>query len=120
MIIPTSVKESSKVMGYFAYTKSGHVICDGDACIISGSEKQMQFYLDKMSSSNEKEIIKKTRFGEIINGLRQGGAYAFDQEAYERFLPLVQLNGMNGLPGSDFFSQPSPTDMHFLRIQWVK
>jgi len=43
------------------------------------------------------EIIKKTRFGEIINGLRQGGAYAFDQEAYGRFLPLAQLNGMNGL-----------------------
>jgi len=116
-----NIKESSKVIGYFAYG-DGYVHCDGDACVIAGSEDRMKFYLKKIASKDYVDIIKKTRFGEIMNGLRHGVAYAFDEEAYDRFLRYAHLNGMNDLPGIDFFSEVSQseiqkTGMHFIRIQ---
>jgi hypothetical protein len=37
-----------------------------------------------------RHTIRKTRFGEIIQGMRLGGAYAFDAEAYGRFFPLAR------------------------------
>ncbi len=39
-------------------------------------------------------IIRKTRFGEIVQGLTAGGAYGFDQESYSRFLPLARDLGI--------------------------
>lgn len=92
MIVSCYVKEASKVIGYFCYTNSGSVICDGDACIIAGSEELMKFYLSKVPGGKTKNIIKKTKFGEVISGLKQGGAYAFDKGAYNRFLHLAMLN----------------------------
>ena len=65
------------------------------------------------------EIIKKTRFAEILQGLEQGGAYAFDEVAYQRFLAQAKRNGLHGLPPvhPEGFEE-SPTGMHFIRIQW--
>ena len=117
MIVSSYVKEATKVIGYFCYTSSGSVICDGDACIIAGSEELMQFYLSKMPRSSGKDIIEKTKFGEIISGLKQGGAYAFDKDAYKRFLHLARINKLDGFLPSDFFSEPSVMEMHFIRIQ---
>ncbi len=34
-----------KVIGYFAYHRGGEVICDGDSCIIAGSEEKMKAYI---------------------------------------------------------------------------
>ena len=77
----------TKVIGCFSYKSKTEVTCDGDACIISGSEKSMRDYLLSMSKeAHDKSIIKKTRFGEIIRGLKRGGAYAFDEESYNREL----------------------------------
>jgi len=66
----------------------------------------MQSYLEKMlSNSKGQDLIKKTRFGDIINGLQRGGAYAFDEESYRRFLPIAKQSGLPGLPDPDkFFS----------------
>lgn len=118
MNVPKNIKEGLKIIGYFSYTNAGQVICDDDACIIAGSEDLMQSYISNMKASNEKRIIKKTRFQEIINGLLQGGAYAIDEKAYEKFLYVAGLNGITDLPTSEFFSVPSLTGMHFMRIQW--
>ena len=120
MHIPTYLKDESKVIGYFSYTNSGGVCCDGDACVIAGTEEKMKFYINRMEKSNEKDIIKKTRFGEIVNGMGQGGAYAFDEESYNRFYDLAITNGIAGLPEKEKFLENSDAATHFIRIQIVE
>jgi len=112
---------ASKVVGYFSYSeKTKNVFCDGDACIIAGTTQLMNSYLHLMLSNNkEQDIVKKTSFGEIINGLERGGAYAFDREAYERFFSFAEKHGLTELPEPiQFFLEPSPTGLHFIRIHF--
>jgi len=111
-------KTFSKVIGCFAYTLSGEVLCDGDACVISGTEEKMRFYLKKLAEGGDEYTIKKTRFGEIMTGIGKGAAYAFDEGAYSRFLPQAIKLKMDGLPSDDFFTEPSSSEVHFLRIQF--
>ena len=107
---------STKVIGYFAHTSGMNVFCDGDACIIAGSEHAMKEYINHNSSLKASSYtIKKTRFGEIMQGINLGAAYCFDEETYNRFYPLAQKEGMN--VGPEDFSGFSPTGMHFARIQ---
>lgn len=107
---------SKKVIGYFAYASRIDVFCDGEACIIAGSEQAMKEYIAHNSSQQDSSyIIKKTRFGEIMQGINLGAAYCFDQEAYNRFYPLAQKEGMNIRP--EDFSGFSLMGMHFVRIQ---
>jgi len=109
------LKEKSRVIGYFAYTEDGHVLCDGDACIIAGSEESMKSYLEEPSASRVKKFtVRKTRFGEIIDGIVQGGIYAFDSEAYPRFFQYLKVNGLSDFP-SDIPSGPEGTN-HFVRF----
>jgi hypothetical protein len=107
---------TSKVIGYFSYTTRNIVFCDGDACIIAASESLMKSYLQALSDSDEKDLIKKTRFGEIMNGLMQGAAYAFDEESYKRFLDIAKINDIGGLPEAGVSSGLKSTP-HFIRIQ---
>ena len=83
----------SKVIGYFAYSSPQAVVCSGKACIISGSEEAMRQYLLRMGAAT-KHTIRKTRFGEIMQGLSLDAAYAFDEESYGRFLPLGRAAGL--------------------------
>ena len=108
-----------KMVGYFAHSKKGYAFCDGDACIISGTEALMHSYIMAMlCNDKDKNIIKKTTFGEIIGGLERGGAYAFDKEAYLKFFSLAKRYGLNDLPEPNFFFlERSPTGLHFIRIQ---
>ena len=111
-----------KIVGYFSYSGTGNVFCDGDACIISATEELMHSYIKKMIfNHNERDIVKKTRLSEIINGLRQGGAYAFDRDSYAKFFSLVEKQGLfNDLPNpKDCFLEPSPTGLHFVRLKFV-
>ena len=120
MAIPAYIKEASKVIGYFSYTNSGTVFCDGDACIIAGSEELMKSYLHKLSDGgSNRDIIKKTRFGEIINGMKQGGVYAFDKGSYDKFLFFAKLNDINDLPDNSGFLDKSETELNFIRIQFI-
>jgi hypothetical protein len=104
------IKEVSKVVGYFSYSHSGDVLCEGDACIIAGTEERMRLYIKRVSKKGERDTIKKTRFGEIMNGLRQGGAYAFDEESYSRFFDLAKINGMDFFPAKEEFLKNRPAD----------
>ncbi len=96
-----SVSET-KVIGYFAYRSQSEVACDEDACIVAGSEEAMRHYLKTSSPEKVSEFtIRKTRFGEIIKGMSLGAAYAFDEDAYERFYPLAREEGLPA-PSADF------------------
>ncbi len=83
--------DDTRVIGYFAYTPPMHAICDGDACVIAGSEAGMNRYVEAMVSGSLKGTrIKKTRFGEILKGLELGAAYAFDEEDVQSVPPTCQ------------------------------
>jgi hypothetical protein len=119
--IPTHMRGSDKVIGHFSYSRQRDVFCDGDACVIADTEEKIRDYLKRLPSGDSMDIIKKTRFGEIVKGLRLGAAYAFDQGAYSRFFDLAKINGLNGLPEKESFSESgSATEMHFIRIQISK
>jgi hypothetical protein len=80
----------------------------------------MKSYLHKLlDNGDNRDVIKKTRFGEIINGMKQGGAYAFDQEAYNNFLSFAKLNKIEGLPDNNGFLDKSEVGLNFIRIQLI-
>jgi len=105
-----------KVIGHFAFSSPMGVICDGDACVISGSEEAMRNYIKSALSESSKAVtIKKTRFSEIIQGMKKGAPYAFDEQSYNRFYPLANKIGFN-LKEEDFTMQ-TETGFHFVVIR---
>ena len=106
----------ASIVGYFGATKRGDVVCDGPACIVAGSYKTMKEYLAKSKNKAPGKVkIKKTRFGEILSGMRMGGAYSFDEESYRRFLPLAREGGMK-FEDVDF-TPDKPGEVKFLTLQ---
>jgi hypothetical protein len=85
------------------------VVCDGDACLIAGSETNFKKYLQIANQPHSANvIIEKTRFCEILRGLLLGAAYSFDETAYAKFYPLakkalldVSKPNFNGNPGKE-------------------
>ena len=119
--IHAHIRGSDKVIGCFAYSRLEEVFCDGDACVIADTEEKIRGYLKGLPHGNSMDIIRKTRFGEIVKGLRLGAAYAFDQGAYSRFFDLAKINGLNDLPEKESFLKDDPAvGMHFIRIQILK
>jgi hypothetical protein len=111
-----STNIDSKVIGYFAKLSPTEVVCEGDACVIAGSEEEMKKYIKSISNNLLKQtVIKKTRFGEIMNGIKLGAPYAFDKESYDRFYPLAKKVGLN-LKKEDF-SVPTETGHHFVVVR---
>ena len=104
-----------KVIGYFAYEPGGKVVCDGDSCVIAGSDEKMKSYIAEFGKSAKTVTIKKTRFGEIKRGMELGGAYSFDEESYSRFHPLARKAGINA--GPEDFSEQRPGSVHLARVQ---
>jgi len=106
----------SKVIGYYARLSPTEVVCDGDACVIAGSEQDMINYLKPVSSNVPKQTtIRKTRFIEIIQGMKLGAPYAFDEQSYNRFFPLANRIGFS-LQEEDF-SVPTETGRHFVIVR---
>ena len=106
----------SKIIGYYARLSPAEVVCDGDACVIAGSEQDMINYLKTISSDAPKQAtIKKTRFIEIVQGMKLGAPYAFDEQSYNRFFPLANRIGFS-LKEEDF-SVPTETGRHFVIIR---
>ncbi len=106
----------SKVIGHFAYASPTKIVCTGKACVISGSQHAMRYYIAEIDPEGwKKNTIKKTRFGEIMRGLQLGAAYAFDEESYGRFYPLARKEGLPVAEG-DFKKQKSK-DFRFFTVQ---
>jgi hypothetical protein len=113
-----------KVVGYFSHSPEGGVFCDGEACIVAGTETLMYLYIQEMIISDENKkkaksmVVKKTRFGEILAGLTRGGVYAFDKESYLRFFSFAKKYELDNFPEpEDFFSKQPPTGLCFITIQ---
>ena len=110
--MPMSDRDT-KVIGYFAYASPMQVVCTGKACVIAGSEQSMKDYLQEIDPEGAKRrTIRKTRFGEILQGMRLGGAYAFDEESYARFYPLARTEGLN-VAEADFKAAHQSGDRFF-------
>lgn len=109
----------SKVIGVFAYRARTEVICvNTDACLIAGSEEAMREYVSEFTDSAPDELtIRKTRFVEILDGVRTGAAYAFDEQAYSRFLPLAREAGLSATEAD--FEKARAEGRRFLCVRWV-
>ncbi len=88
-------KLDKKTIGYFAVHLSQDVFCDGDACIIAGSQSAMHKYLEPSSERSIDFQIRKTTLGEVLEGLSMGAGYAFDEKSYNIFYPLANKSGLN-------------------------
>ena len=114
-------KPPHNLLGYLVQTSRFTVLCDGDACLIVGSEAKLKAYLAALNTELPKPYeIKKARFEDVRRVLQLGGAYAFDEEAYNRFYPLAQKAGLK--VGPEDFSTPPPPGLkrpalHLVRVQ---
>jgi hypothetical protein len=109
-----------KVIGFFAYRERSQVISvEKDACLIAGSDEAMRQYIrDLTGMLPDKFTIRKTRLGEILDGVSAGAAYAFDEEAYSRFLPLARGAG---LPAAEAdFEKARLEGRQFFRVRFFR
>lgn len=105
-----------KVIGYFAFASPTEVVCTGNACVISGSVRTMKAFVKEIDpEGQQKRTIKKTLFGEILNGLKLGAAYAFDEESYKKFYPLARKEGLNVAEAN--FEEMKSKDFRFFTVQ---
>lgn len=107
---------SGKVIGYIAYVTKLQLICDGDACIVAGSRRKMESYLETAEPGSSMRVtIAKARFGDVKRAMELGAAYSFDREAYERFRPLARKCGID--PGPKDFDETGTEGIQFVRVQ---
>ena len=105
-----------KVIGYFAFASPTEVVCTGGACVISGSVRSMKTFLMEIDPDGQKKrTIKKTRFGEILRGLKLEAAYAFDEESYKKFYPLARQEGL--LVAKANFEEMKSKGFRFFTVQ---
>jgi hypothetical protein len=109
-------KNDKKVIGYFAVYSSQDVFCDGDACLIAGSQSALHKYIKLSPKAGSDFQIRKTRLSEILEGISLGGAYAFDKESYNEFYPLANRYGLS-LKNEDF--SPTETGNHFVVVRLI-
>ena len=111
--------QNRKVIGYFALASPTEVVCTGDrcdACVISGSVRAMKTFLKEIDPAEQKKhTVKKTRFGEILQGLKLGAAYGFDEESYKKFYPLARKEGLPVEKGN--FDEMKDKGFHFFTVQ---
>ena len=112
-----STSDDAKVIGYFAYASQTDVVCDGDACVIAGSDEDLRTYISELGVADGiTHTVKKTRFGEIMRGMNLCAAYAFDEEAYNRFYPLARREGYDFGP-EDFSATGPGKGVRLVRVQ---
>lgn len=106
-------QRADPLIGYFA-VRGMNVVCDGNGCIVAGSEEKMVHIIGRHHEDVGTYQIRQTRFSEIFHGMELGAAYCFDEEAYGRFLSPAQDAGLP-LVDEDF-SDPGPTGIHLVRV----
>jgi hypothetical protein len=109
------------LIGYYAQVSRLAGMCNGDALVVMGAKAKLRAQVARQTSGSAAQcVLKKAWFDEILAGLRLGAAYAFDEEAYNRFYPLGQQAGLTVGP-EDFSSSPplglTQPAIHFVRVQ---
>lgn len=99
-------------IGYFAHNGI-QALCEGDACLITGSVEAMKHFIRVARFSGAG--VHATTFSEILQGIKLGAAYCFDEQAYGRFLEPGRAAGLT-LTDEDF-SDPGPTGTHLLIVR---
>lgn len=109
-------KFETKVIGYISYVVKTNPLCSGDACIIAGTEESMRKYISRNNPADKESYkVSKTRYGDILGGLKAGAAYAFDEQSYKRFQPIAIQEGCDL---SDLnFDEKSIQDGNFLILR---
>ena len=109
------MKDSSKIIGYFAYY-ADYVFCEGEACIISNTEELMKSYLSKAGINGKRESFKQARFGEILNGLSMGAVYAFDKPSFEVFSKIAKIKDIDDIGIAQHSSEILEDELQFVRV----
>jgi len=104
-----------KVIGYFAMKPPANCCCDGEALIVAGSHATIKKMLAISGATNVRLYkILKARFGEVLTGIKAGGAYSFDAESYRKFAPLARDEG---IPCQEFdFTPATPEEIKLVTI----
>ena len=116
--------EETKVLGFIAVVPGSiNVLCDGDSCIVMGSEKSMKQYIE-MSATTNPGIgyrITKARYGHVLKAMKMGGVYSFDRESFSRFCPLAREDGIDvvDFTPKDQGRQKGGTGIPLMRVQWI-
>ncbi len=101
-----SSERDSRVVGFFAHDGPDEVFRFEDACVVAGSRERLRTCLAiHPKLRNASLTLAKIRFADVHAGLDTGAAYAFDEEAFERFAPLARDAGIDvaqTFPGRDF------------------
>ena len=100
-----SNERDSRVVGFFAHDGSDEVFRFEEACVVAGSRERLRTCLAiHPKLRNASLTFAKIRFSDVHAGLDNGAAYAFDEEAFERFAPLARDAGIDvaeTFPGRD-------------------
>lgn len=104
-----------KVIGVFGTKRGVGQFCDNKALVVCGSEAALRKAMLSRGADPATMMIQKARMGVIVEALRMGAAYAFDQEAYARFAPDAETIG---IPKQEFDFTPSqPGLIKFLILE---
>lgn len=98
------------------------MICDGDSCIVAGSERKMNEYIKAFSNSpSTRYQITKARYGHVMKGMKLAAAYSFDEESYSRFHLLACEDGMQLVDFSPMnHRKPDGPSISLMRVQWIE
>lgn len=107
---------SDSVIGFVA-RQGMNMTCDGDACIVAGTREAMVSILQFHRRDPAQQVIEPARCSQILQGIALGGAYAFDEQAYHRFLPDAQRAGLPLV--EEDFSDPGPTGIHLVQVRFL-
>ena len=89
--------KATRVLGFIGVRPGGiDVVCDGDSCVVAGSERRFRKYLaTTMPDEKSTPRITKARYGHVRQAMLLGAAYSFDEESYARFLALAKQDGLD-------------------------
>lgn len=114
---------NSRVIGFIAQKPgTANLLCDGDSAVVAGSEGKMHDYINSLGGEPAKPVytMKKARFGHILECLKLGAAYSFDEESYGRFYSLAKDdNGKLTKFGEDSNRATLGAGTQMMRVQWL-
>lgn len=112
----------TRVLGYVAVQPGTiNVFCDGDSCIVAGSERQMREYIAALSADRDTPYrISKARYGHVLRALKLGGAYSFDRESFSRFCSLARADGLDIVDFTpNHQERRDGPAIPLMRVQWI-